>query len=364
MPKVVLLSQFELPYHKIGSWTTMYNYYLKTGHRIDYLICPEPKEKINSLEYSIVKASLLDKSKQKVLNKRYLAPLNALEAIIEKDEKYIIQVVDNFGIVNHLNKLLGEKYLRSNFYIQFFYHGYPPFYNNVKGRPFFESIDEMVLLTADSYQRYKEFYTNLPCRFSIQHNGIDRNKFKPIYGEEKAALKSDLEVDGKIVFLWCSQDRPKKGLDLILDVWKRIYKGNDNLILWIVGAKRDIEIEGVRFIGIVPHDKIHEYYQATSIYLFPSLNKEGFGLSLAEALACGNYCIASNNGGIPEVLNYGEYGVLVNRPNFIEDWVEAIQDALKNIHKHKFSLPSQKYDIDVWCKNMNDKIESAKISLS
>ncbi len=364
MPKVVLLSQFELPYDKIGSWTTMYNYYLQKDHKIDYLVCPEPRKQIESVEYSLVKGTLITKSKRKVLNKRYLAHLNALETIIDPNEKYVIQLIDNFGIVDHLERLLKDKYDRTNFYIQFFYHGFPPFYNNLNGRAFFDSIDEMVLLTQDSYKQHLEFYTALPCRFSVQYNGIDRNVFKPITIDEKNKLRSKLGVEGKTVLLWCSQDRPKKGLDLILDVWKRIYKPNGDLVLWIIGAKRDVSIPGVEFIGEVAHEKIHVYYKASSIYLFPSLNKEGFGLSLIEALSCGNLCIASNNGGIPEVLNYGEYGILVDRPNFIEDWIYALQNALKQLNDFQMNLPKGVYDINGWCEDMNEKIKSAKISLS
>lgn len=364
MPKVVLLSQFELPYDKIGSWTSMYNYYLQKDHKIDYLLCPEPKTHNASVEYSFVKGSLLTKSKKKVLNKRYLAHINALEAIIDPNEKYVIQVIDNFGIVDPLERFLKNKYDRTKFYIQFFYHGFPPYYNNLKGRPFFDSIDEMVLLTQDSYKDHKGFYTALPCRFSVQHNGVDRQVFKPITTEEKNKLKSSLGVEGKTVFLWCSQDRPKKGLDLILDVWKRIYEQHDDIVFWIIGAKRDENIEGVEFIGEVPHKKIHKYYQASSIYLFPSLNKEGFGLSLLEALSCGNLCIASNNGGIAEVLNYGEYGQLVDRPNFIEDWIVAIENALNQVNEFQMNLPEGIYDLNEWCEAMNEKIKSAKISLS
>ena len=364
MPEVILLSQFELPYDKIGSWTTMYNYYLQKEHKIDYIICPEPKVQNQTVRYSVVKGSFITKSKKKVLNKRYLAHLNALEAIIEPDKKYVIQLIDNFGIVAHLEQLLNDKYIRSNFYIQFFYHGFPPFYNNLKGRPFFISIDEMVLLTNDSYKEHLEFYTALPCRFSVQHNGVDRHVFKPLKAEEKNALKEELGVANKTVFLWCSQDRPKKGLDLILDVWKRVYQQNDNMVLWIIGAERNTSIPGVEFIGKVAHDKIHRYYQASSIYLFPALNKEGFGLSLIEALSCGNMCIASSSGGIPEVLKYGDYGHLIERPNFLEDWAMAIKKAQNDLNDFQTKLPEGLYDLDGWCREMNEKINNALISLS
>ena len=70
------------------------------------------------------------------------------------------------------------------------------------------------------------------------------------------------------------------------------------------------------------------------------------------------------NGGIPEVLNYGEYGYLVERPNFIEDWIDAIEYALKNVNDFQMNLPKGVYDMDAWCEGMNEKIKSAKLSLA
>ena len=63
-------------------------------------------------------------------------------------------------------------------------------------------------------------------------------------------------------------------------------------------------------------------------YLFSTLWQEGFGLSLLEALKCGDYCIASNMGAVSEVLNEGKYGKLIDCPHFVNSWVEAILESL------------------------------------
>lgn len=369
MPKVILVSQFGLPYHGTGSWTEMYNYYINTDHKIDYLVSPEPKIKSESLQYSFAKDMALDnRLRRKFLKQRYTPYIDALKNIIIPGEKYVIQVIENFGIISSLNSLLEENYKRSNFYIQFFYHGFPPYYGNPKAKVFFRQIDEFVMLTNDAYKEYLSYYSEAACRFSILHNAVDRKRFKPLSKEDKQIAKTEFGVASKRVFLWCSQARPKKGLDLILDVWKRVYKSHDNIVLWVVGDSRDVEIEGVRFFGMVPNIEVNKYYQMASIYLFPSLCQEGFGISLIEALLCGNYCIASKNGGIPEVLNYGEYGYLVERPNFIDDWVNAINKALENDNYKKLSeelnITDTKYDLGTWSNAMNDKIMNAKISLT
>jgi len=365
-PEVILISQLELPYEGIGSWTSMYGKYFQSQEKkIDYLLCPEPKNRFHEVNYVIVQnRTLVNRVKAKILKNSYVAYLVALDKILQPNKKYIIQIIDNFGIVNQIHQLISTKYRRPNFYIQFFYHGFKPFYGNLFGRSFYDKLDEMVLLTRDSYKEHLDYNTILPCRFSILHNGIDKERFCPLPKQQKLDLKEKLNVSYKTVFVWCSQDRPKKGLHLILEVWKRVVKDYEDIHLWVIGAKREITIKNVSFLGKVPNKEIHKYFQASSVYLFPTLCHEGFGLSLLEALSCGNLCIASSIGGVPEVLDYGNYGILVDSPNMIQDWEFIIRKVLKESVNTSKALPKDKYSIDTWIENLNNLIESAKISLS
>lgn len=362
MPKVILLSQIPLPYSQIGSWTTLYKNYLESDHLIDAIVCPVPENYFENVSYGIVNETVFQKIQKRYFKKNYDAYFLALKKLVKKDEKYILQIVDNFGIIPHLEQFLKENQLRGQFYIQFFYHGYAPFFGNFQSRSFYEFVDEMILLTEKSYQEHKNLYTVLPCRFSVLHNGIDTSKFYKVSEEQKIILKNKLELGDKKVFVWCSQDRPKKGLDLILDVWKRIYPKNGNSVLLVIGAKRTQLIDGVQFLGKIPNDELPAYLQVSDAYLFPSLWHEGFGLSLIEALHCGCYCIASALGGIPEVLQFGQYGKLIENPHFIKDWTVAIEDYLKNDPKVS-TIPETLYSKENWNQGMNAIINEAKISL-
>lgn len=364
MSKVILISQIPLPYSHIGSWTTLYHNYLSSNHAIDYIICEKPETLYNGIDYGLVVNNNLIKIQKKFLKNPYLGYFNALEKIIEKNDKCIIQIIDNFGIVKPLLHFLKMKNKRNQCYLQFFYHGFPPFYENFLGRWFFEGIDEMVLLTHDSYKAHKNYYTVLPTKFSVLHNGIDTSKFHKVSFEEKESLRKQLGVTNKKVFIWCSQDRPKKGLDFILNVWKRIKAIENDAILLVIGANRDIKIEGVSFLGRIPNNDLPKYYQMADCYLFPTLWHEGFGLSLIEALHSGCYCIASANGGVPEVLQYGKLGKLIENPNFIEDWVQAIESFLEEKETHNISIPENLYSTKSWNEGMNTIIENAKKNFS
>ncbi|CAM3670452.1 glycosyltransferase family 4 protein [Flavobacterium chungbukense] len=358
MPQVILISQVPLPYSQIGSWTTLYHNYLADNHKIDYIVCEKPENYFPKIKYGIVENTSFLKIQKKFLKNNYLGYFKALKKIIESDDQFIIQIIDNFGIVKPLIGFLEKIEKRNNCYLQFFYHGFPPFYENFHGRWFFESIDEMVLLTHDSYKVHKQQYTILPTKFSVLHNGIDTSKFYKIAAGEKENLKKQLKITNKKVFIWCSQDRPKKGLDLILNVWKRI-KEKDAVLL-VIGSNREIEIEGVSFLGRIPNNELPKYYQIADCYLFPTLCHEGFGLSLVEALHCGCYCIASANGGVPEVLQYGKLGKLIENPNFIEEWENAIVDFLASNENPSISFLEDLYSSKNWNLGMNKIIENAK----
>jgi glycosyltransferase involved in cell wall biosynthesis len=362
MPQVILISQIPLPYAHIGSWTTLYQNYLTNNHQIDYLVCEKPQTFYPEIKYAIVENTNLLKFQKRFSKNKYLGYFKALEKILEKDDKFIIQIIDNFGIVKPLIDFLEKKGKRNKCYLQFFYHGFAPFYENFLGRWFFESIDEMVLLTNDSYKEHKKYYTVLPTKFSVLHNGIDTSKFHKITLEEKEVLKKQLGITNKKVFVWCSQDRPKKGLDFILDVWKRTNR--QDAILLVIGANREIEVEGVSFLGRIPNTDLPKYYQIADSYLFPTLWHEGFGLSLVEALHCGCYCIASANGGVPEVLQYGKLGKLIESPNFVEEWITAIESFLNEKENDKIVIPENLYSMQNWNDGMNTIISNAKKNFS
>ena len=64
----------------------------------------------------------------------------------------------------------------------------------------------------------------------------------------------------------------------------------------------------IRFLGFVPDEDLPALYSGSSLFVLPSLY-EGFGLPLAEAMACGAPVVASNASSIPEVV--GDAGLLV-----------------------------------------------------
>lgn len=364
--QTILLSNFPLPYQKIGSWTTLYHNYITSAHnQIDYIICKEPDSRYEHLSYVCVKTSFSSKIKAKFSGTTKGIYINALKEILKSNNKFVIQIVDDFNLATAIIKLLKFSEYRNNCYLQFFYHGYSPVIPNGKAAvDFFENLDEVVLLTHTSYKAFKEYYTQLPCRISVLHNGIDTKKFFPISEQDKFSLREKYGFSDKKVFVWCSQDRPKKGLFIALEAFQKIHSSNPNSELWVIGTNQRQAIEGVRFLGKLPNSELPKYFQMADIYLFPTLCQEGFGLSLIEAMHCGCYCIASNNGGVGEVLEFGQYGELIENPNFVSEWVLAMQKALAATNYPYERISPDKYSANSWNQGMNDLILNAKFRLN
>ncbi len=69
----------------------------------------------------------------------------------------------------------------------------------------------------------------------------------------------------------------------------------------------------LRFLGRLSRDEVISAYHRADVLVIPSLCEEPFGLPVAEGMACGLPCVASRAGGIPEIVDDGVTGLLVER---------------------------------------------------
>ena len=80
--------------------------------------------------------------------------------------------------------------------------------------------------------------------------------------------------------------------------------------------------KNIFFLGSLKSTK--EVLNISDLFILPS-SKESFGLSALEAMACGVPVIASDSGGIPEVISHGKSGFL----NSVGDTYQMTKNALK-----------------------------------
>jgi len=170
-------------------------------------------------------------------------------------------------------------------------------------------------------------------------NGVDTELFKPeIYvrhSKENLGIPSDHKLITCVTRL-----KQEKGVDLLLNAFRDILKQEKNIFLLIAGSgdyenklkqiTKDFNIEDkVRFVGNVSHENIPPYYVIGDIFVFPTLAKEGLPWVVLEAMACRKPVIASKIGGIPQIINDGENGLLFESGK-IQELKEKIIELLKD----------------------------------
>jgi glycosyltransferase involved in cell wall biosynthesis len=94
-------------------------------------------------------------------------------------------------------------------------------------------------------------------------------------------------------------------------------------------------IHGIEYLGEVSHGMKVELLQDARATLFPIEWEEPFGLVMIESMACGTPVIASNRGAVPEVIEDGRSGIIVEDYRQMADALERA-DALDPLECRRY----------------------------
>ena len=357
--KNILLSSTAIPSDKIGSWNVLLTSLLKKeAFFFDLIISPKSDYSLNNINV-VVKSNEVLKSFYSKFDRFYSksAYWKNLKKSIKKNEVINVVIFDDIKILQAVDHYSRQEKLRENLNIIYFIRGFR-FDVDLKIRnAVYNSIDKLIIQTETSYNKQVEENHAIPCEVKILRNGIDSSIFYPLEEEAKNELRIELNLKPTVkYFLWISQDRPKKGLSIVLKAWSKIIENRKDVELLIIGTHKEIKGKQITWFERRKNSDLAEYYQATNFYLFSSLCHEGHPLSLTEALKSGAKCLASDIDPISEVLHNGDLGYLVKNPHFIESWTNAIHDVLNNevnFNKNETDL-NKLYDNEKWINSFKE----------
>ena len=166
-------------------------------------------------------------------------------------------------------------------------------------------------------------------------NGFDPADFHPT-DKVEARRKLGLPESGKVA-LYVGALVPVKGVDILLEAFRRLRSASDDTVLYCVGdgAERgrleaEVAADGLEgnvfFVGSRPHGEVPLWMNACDVFVLPSRN-EGWPTVLSEALACGRPVVATAVGGVPEVIRHESLGRLVP-PESPEPLATALRQVL------------------------------------
>ncbi len=165
-----------------------------------------------------------------------------------------------------------------------------------------------------------------PSRVSVVYNGLDYG----FTGGDRCDVRRELGLSNShFVLGTVSRITPMKGVEYALQAFAKLAGTHAGLRYLVVGEGDALEScrALARQLGIADKvifagykERVGRYLAAMDLFLFPSL-KEAMGIALVEAMALGLPIVATDVGGIPEVLD-SSCGIMVGARS-----AEALADA-------------------------------------
>lgn len=179
------------------------------------------------------------------------------------------------------------------------------------------------------------------------------------------AISNYFHQNDKKVILFVGRLAEKKGVTYLIEAMKKI-----DAKLVIVGdgpLRESLELQAkeqgnkIVFLGAKTHDELKTIYASADIFVAPSItakdgDQEGFGLVMLEAMASGLPIVASNSGGISDLIHDNENGLLVNEKDvsgiaekvnlLIEDnelYERIVSETQKTAGKYDYKVIAKRY---------------------
>lgn len=217
-------------------------------------------------------------------------------------------------------------------------------YHHLTGERQHDWIDRVLARTFDAIVTGSRFTAEaLAARYGVPERRLHVAPYGVAWADpDPARVRQSRRKwvdDEERLVLTLSQLTERKNIRAAIEALARLAPDGSDAVLVIAGkgpersnleaAARRLGIgDRVRFAGFVDEDEKAALLTAADVFLFPSL-LEGFGLAVAEAMAHGAAVVAANRSAIPEVVQDGKTGLLVD-PESPESIAAALSTLLSD----------------------------------
>jgi glycosyltransferase involved in cell wall biosynthesis len=191
---------------------------------------------------------------------------------------------------------------------------------------------DLIVANSEAFrQDFLEVFPRFRNKTAFIHNGIDWNEIHPV--------GRPVPTRDRAYILCVAAHNVKKAIDVLLKAFSRVAGTFPDVQLILVGdgplrgeleqLASELQLhDRVVFAGAKDRAEVVEMLHGCRIFALPS-RSEPFGIAVVEAMACGKPVIGTRTGGIPEIIDDGEDGLLVE-PDNPDQLAEAILRLLSD----------------------------------
>jgi glycosyltransferase involved in cell wall biosynthesis len=195
-------------------------------------------------------------------------------------------------------------------------------------RRLFDHVDASTAVSQSVLDDASQLYGNFHAKARVVHNGVGPQWFELPLNRNPA----------KDYALFVGRLHQVKAVDVLLKSWKDIYAAFPDTELWIVGDGPERQnLQGIagelgisaraKFLGPKTQAELPTLYRDARVVVLPS-RREGLPIGLLEAGACGALSISTRIPGIPEIIEHGANGYLIE-PDSPKELTAALLQVLR-----------------------------------
>jgi len=212
----------------------------------------------------------------------------------------------------------------------------------------------IITISNDNSELVKELFPAAADKAVFMQNGYDTERFYPEpVSREHIENMFDIKLKEKFV-LFVGKLAHFKGIDILIEALRlcevedpgkitAIIAGDGELAGALKQQAKDGNLNDLHFVGHLNSTQLRELYSTADVDLVPS-RREPFGLVAIEALACGCPVIATNQGGLTDII-HDDVGTLVDVED-AEGLAKAIYKEINHPNRAARGKTAAKYALD------------------
>ncbi|MCK5505647.1 MAG: glycosyltransferase family 4 protein [Thermodesulfovibrionia bacterium] len=210
------------------------------------------------------------------------------------------------------------------------YNEKPGWLVRYRRRLYSAAIDKVIAVSEFKGWYLKEKDEIPQNKIDVILNGIDTNKYKPIDDREKQLIRQSLGINNDVILVsYTGQLADYKGINDLLSAIEILRETGITIFYLFVGSgplKDKVISAGENVMVLGKRNDVNKIVAASDIFVAPSTWHEAFGFTIAEASACGVPVVATNVGGIPEIVKQGVSGFIVpvRSPQEISNKIQSL----------------------------------------